>query len=216
MAAAQPQGYLATPSAGSGAPVLVLHAWWGLNDTMKRICDRLAEAGFTAFAPDLYHGNVADTIEGAQTLSKALDDDSQQADTAKAIAFLVESTGNAGRGVAVIGFSMGAYYALELAAADPERIHSVVIFYGTGPTEHGKSRAAYLGHFAEHDDFEPKSAVDELEESLKAAGRPVSFYTYPETGHWFFEADRADAYDQTAAELAWERTIEFLSSSIAA
>ncbi|HEX9596797.1 MAG TPA: dienelactone hydrolase family protein, partial [Anaerolineales bacterium] len=79
--------------------------------------------------------------------------------------------------------------------------------------EHGESRAAYLGHFAENDDFEPKSAVDELEESLKAAGRPVTFYTYPETGHWFVEADRADAYDQAAAELAWERTLEFLKSS---
>jgi carboxymethylenebutenolidase len=213
MAASQPEGYLATPATGSGAPVLVLHAWWGLNDTMKRICDRLAEAGFTAFAPDLYHGQVADTIEGAQALAKALDDASSQADINKSIDFLVDGAANADRGVAVVGFSMGAYYSLELAAADPERIHSVVIFYGTGPTEHGKSRAAYLGHFAENDDFEPKSAVDELEESLKAAGRPVSFYTYPETGHWFFEADRADAYDQAAAELAWERTLEYLKSS---
>jgi len=213
MAASQPEGYLATPSAGSGAPVLVLHAWWGLNDTMKRICDRLAEAGFTAFAPDIYHGKVAYTIEGAETLAKALDDESLQADTANAIDFLVEGTDDAGRSVAVVGFSMGAYAALELAAADPERIHSVVLFYGTGFTEHGESRAAYLGHFAENDDFEPKSSVDELEESLKAAGRPVSFYTYPGTGHWFFEADRADAYDQAAAELAWKRTLEFLKSS---
>ena len=53
--------------------VLVLHAWWGLNDALRAFCDRLAGAGFVAFAPDLYHGAVADTIEGAEALGGALD-----------------------------------------------------------------------------------------------------------------------------------------------
>ena len=95
----QPDGYLAIPATGKGNGVLVLHAWWGLNDTMKAFCTRLAQAGFVAFAPDLYHGKVADNIADAETLVKALD----------------------------------ANIALDLAAADPEHIRSVVLFYGTGP-----------------------------------------------------------------------------------
>jgi carboxymethylenebutenolidase len=190
---------------------LVLHAWWGLNDTLKAVCMRLTEAGFVAFAPDLYHGQVADTIAEAETLGKALDANHLQAkaEIAEATLFLNERAGQAERGLAVIGFSLGAYYALDLAAAHPEHIRSVVLFYGTGPADHSKSKAAYLGHFAENDEYEPPSNVDELEEALRRAGRPVTFYRYPETGHWFFEADRS-AYNPAAASLAWERTLAFL------
>jgi carboxymethylenebutenolidase len=62
MSHTQPDGYLAMPPAGKGLGVLILHAWWGLNDTMKAFCTQLADSGFVAFAPDLYHGKVADTI----------------------------------------------------------------------------------------------------------------------------------------------------------
>lgn len=109
----------------------------------------------------------------------------------------------------MIGFSLGAYYALDLSAADPEHIRSVVLFYGTGPVDFSNSRAAYLGHFAENDEYEPPSNVDELEETLRRAGRPVTFYRYPGTGHWFFEPDRP-AYNQAAASLAWDRPLAFL------
>jgi carboxymethylenebutenolidase len=113
----------------------------------------------------------------------------------------------------VIGFSLGAYYALDLAAAEPEQIRSVAVFYGTGSVDHSSSRAAYLGHFAENDEFEPQSNVDALEESLKRAGRPVTFHRYSGTGHWFFEPDRPQAYDHAAASLAWDRTLAFLRRS---
>jgi carboxymethylenebutenolidase len=212
----QPQGFLALPPTGRGPGVLVLHAWWGLNDTIKAFCTQLAESGFVAFAPDLYHGKVADNIADAEALGKALDANHLQAkaDIADATRFLNERAGQAGRGLAVIGFSLGAYYALDLAAADPEHIRSVVIFYGTGGGDYSNSRAAYLGHFAEKDEFEPQSNVDNLEESLRRAGRPVTFYRYSGTGHWFFEPDRTQSYNQAAASLAWDRTLAFLRSSI--
>ena len=211
----QPEGYLAIPATGQGNPVLVLHAWWGLNDTIKAFCTRLAEAGFVAFAPDLYHGAVADTIADAEILGKALDTNHLQAKTeiAEATRFLLERAGQADRTLAVIGFSLGAYYALDLSAADSEHIHSVVIFYGTGPADFSRSRAAYLGHFAEMDEFEPKANVDDLEATLRQAGRSVSFYSYPGTGHWFFEPDRVDAFNSAAASLAWDRTLAFLRRS---
>src|SRR5512141_1491464 len=114
---AQPDGYLAVPPTGKGPGVLVLHAWWGLNDTIKAFCTRLAQAGFVAFAPDLYHGKVADTIPAAEALGKALDANYLQAkaEIAAAALFLSKRVGKAQRGLAVIGFSLGAYYALDLA-----------------------------------------------------------------------------------------------------
>src|SRR5512143_3674995 len=118
----QPQGFLAVPPSGKGPGVLVLHAWWGLNDTIKAFCTRLAESGFVAFAPDLYHGKVANNIADAETLGKALDTNYLQAraEIAEATRFLNERVGQAERGLAVIGLSLGAYYALVLAAAGPE------------------------------------------------------------------------------------------------
>ncbi len=216
MAPTQPQGFLAVPPAGKGPGILVLHAWWGLNDTMRAVCTRLANVGFVAFAPDLYHGKVADTIADAEALGKALDANHLQAkaEIADATRFLSAHADQPDHGLAVIGFSLGAYYALDLSAADPDHIRSVVLFYGTGPADFSGSRAAYLGHFAENDMYEPQSNVDELEEALRRAGRPVMFYRYPGTGHWFFEEDRTDAYNPAAADLAWERTLTFLRNSL--
>lgn len=212
MTRSKPQGFLALPPAGKGPGVLALHAWWGLNDTIKNFCGKLAESGFVAFAPDLYHGRVADTIPDAEALGSALDANHLQAkaEIAEAVRFLSERTEQTNRGLAVIGFSLGAYYALDLAASAPEQIRSVVLFYGTGPANHHNSKAAYLGHFAENDEYEPQSNVDGLEEALRRAGRPATFYRYPGVGHWFFEPDRTDAYNETAASLAWERTLTFL------
>jgi carboxymethylenebutenolidase len=217
MTNSQPLGFLALPTAGEGPGVLVLHAWWGLNDTIKAFCTRLAESGFVAFAPDLYHGAVADNIPDAEILGQALDGNFLQARTeiADAAIYLDERAGKSGRGIAVVGFSLGVYYALDLAAADPEHIHSVVIFYGTGDSDYSSSKAAYLGHFAENDEFEPQSNVDALEASLRRGGRPVTFYSYRGTGHWFFEPDRAQAYNQAAASLAWDRTLAFLKTQAA-
>jgi carboxymethylenebutenolidase len=212
----QPDGYLAIPPTGKGDAVLVLHAWWGLNDTIKSFCNRLAGSGFTAFAPDLYHGKVAVTIPEAEALGSALDANYRQAsaEIADAALFLNQRAGQTGRGLAVIGFSLGAYYALDLAAAIPEHVHSVVLFYGTGDGDYSTSQAAYLGHYAEDDEFEPQSNVDSLEASLRRAGRPVTFYRYPGTGHWFFEPDRTQAYNPAAASQAWDRTLAFLKASI--
>jgi carboxymethylenebutenolidase len=215
MTLSQPQGFLAVPPSGKGEGVLVLHAWWGLNDTIKAVCTRLAESGFVAFAADLYHGKVADTIPDAEVLGNAVDTNYLQAkaEVAEAAKYLSERVGQTDRGLAVVAFSLGAFFALDLSAADPEHIRSVVLFYGTEGsmgTDFSSSRAAYLGHFAENDQYESKSNVDNLEQSLRRAGRPVTFYRYPGTGHWFFESDRSDIYNQAAASLAWDRTLAFL------
>ncbi len=86
---------------------------------------------------------------------------------------------------------------------------AIVTFYGTTSPESVRAEADFLGHFAEHDDFEPTEQVREFEEALRSSGKQVSFYLYPGTHHWFFEENRPE-YDAVAAHLAWERTIEFL------
>lgn len=209
---AQPDGFLALPAGGAGAGVLVLHPWWGLNATIRAFCTRLAAAGFVVFAPDLYHGAVADTIDGAEALAAALDADAAKAEVAASAAFLRAQPAVTTPGLAVIGFSLGAYFALELSVAAAELVRDVVIFYGTGPGNFTQAQARYLGHFAADDPYEAPASVAALESDLRAAGRPVSFYHYPGTGHWFFEPDRREAFDPGAAELAWARTLAFLGA----
>lgn len=213
MSRSHPDGYLSTPLDGQGAPVLVLHPWWGLNDTIRAFCDRLAAEDFVVFAPDLYHGQVVDTIPEAEAAVNALSRKAEQAqaEVAEAAAFLSERAD--GRGLAVIGFSMGGYYGMALASAAPDLVRKMVIFYSTGDADFSTSRAAYLGHFAGDDDFEPRPYVDEMEEAIRSAGRSVTFHHYPGTGHWFYESDRTDAYNEEAAELAWERTLAFLKGT---
>jgi carboxymethylenebutenolidase len=192
--------------------VLVLHAWWGLNDTIKSVCNRLADAGYVAFAPDLYHGALADTVERAEELGSALDARFAEAKSEIAVAarYLSERVADVDPRIAIVAFSLGVYYALDLAADEPDLVCGVTIFYGSGDGDYTNSRASYLGHFADNDPYESAANVDGLEDTLRRAGRPVTFYRYPNTGHWFAEPDRIDAYDDPAAQLAWKRTLEFL------
>ncbi len=210
MTTIQPNGHLSLPRGDFGDPVLVLHPWWGLNDTMRRYCDRLAEAGYVAFAPDLFDGRTTDSIAEAEQLVEGHDGEATAALVAEAIRFLDERTGRNARGVAVVGFSFGAWYAVQASLENPERVRAVVVYYGAAPVDFSASQAAYLGHFAADDVYEPQEYVDEMEANLRAAGRPAAIHVYPDTGHWFAEPDRLTAYNADAEQLAWSRTLEFL------
>jgi carboxymethylenebutenolidase len=209
-------GYLALPPGGSGPGVLVLHAWWGLNATFREVCDRLAADGFVALAPDLYHGAIAQTIAEAERLRDAADqaEATLRQEIGAAVDVLRDHPAVRGAGLGVVGFSMGGYWALELAQERPADIAAVVLFYGSGPASDARARAAFLGHFAADDAYEPPKMVAELAPALQAAGHAVTFHTYPGTRHWFFEADRPDAYNAEAAALAWERTRAFLHTQL--
>ncbi len=212
------QGYIAVPKKGHGLGVLVLHAWWGLNGFFKGLCDRLATAGFVAFAPDLYGGATASTRDGAKALMSKLSEKAASQDIVRSVKALQIHPGVRGRHPGVIGLSLGAFWALWLAQELPADLAAVVLFYGTreGNYERGftATKAAFLGHFAEKDEFESPTSVQELEKLLRTNGRDVTFYTYPGTSHWFFEEDRPDAYDSKAADLAWQRTIQFLTTQL--
>jgi len=202
-------GYLADPDSGNGRGVLVLHPWWGLNDTVKQMCDGLAQEGFVVLAPDLYGGaEPARTIDDAERMSDGLDMARAEQVMLGAVDRLsAEATGRLG----VVGFSMGAWLAHWLARRRREHIGALVCFYGTGDPADGA--AAVLGHFAAADPYEPAEGVDALEGQLAAAGRLAAFHRYEGVGHWFAEPDRPE-FDPVAAGLAWQRTLAFLREQL--
>ena len=162
---------------------------------------------------------VATTIAEAETLGAALDENFQQAwaEIAEAVTFLKSRT-------AVDVHQLSRWLATRWehftrstsSVNDPANIHAAVVFYGTGVDDCQRfERRSYLGHFAADDPYEPPANVDQLEAALRSAGRPATLYTYEGTGHWFFEPDRTDAYDEATATLAWERTLAFLKQSAA-
>lgn len=211
---AHPEGYLSTPPSGKGPGILVLHAWWGLSDTIKDVCNKLSNQSFVAFAPDLYNGKFASTIKEAEILSNELDNQQAMSIINGSAEFLSNHDQVDGGGLGVIGFSLGAYFALKISADEPDRINAVVIFYGTGSADFKNSNATYLGHFAKTDPYEPAEYVDQLENELSSSGREVAFYRYDGVGHWFFESDRPEAYNAETAQLAWDRTISFLKDNL--
>ncbi len=212
-------GYFATPAAGTGPGVVVLHAWWGLTEPFRQAADRLAEAGFVALAPDLYRGKSTAKVEEAEALGGALDSERERVrgDIAGALQFLRQNgtATPAERRGALVGFSLGGAYALDASVEFAGDVAAVVTFYTsyTG-LDYSRAKAAYLCHFAEHDAFDPPEVAAEMEQELKAAGRPTTFYTYPGTEHWFFESNRPDVYNAAAAALSWERSVAFLNAEL--
>ena len=200
--------YLATPQ-NSGPGVLVLHAWWGLKPFFKQVCDQLAEQGFTAFAPDLYQGRVAKTIDEAKEFMEQNDFEFMSEIVKAANAHLTSLC--AGK-IGVIGFSMGSGWSLAVAERNPD-VSAAVLFYGAGEADFSKVKAKVLGHFAEVDEWEPLEYVQGMEAGMKSAGLDVTLHTYPKVAHWFVEEDRPE-YDSASAQLAWSRTYEFLRKNL--
>jgi carboxymethylenebutenolidase len=202
--------YLAAPQEG-GPGVLVLHAWWGLKPFFKQLCDRLAEEGFVALAPDLRNGEIAETIEAAKELLEK-SDNQVIGDVVMAAKdyLLAQSTGEK---IGVVGFSMGAAWALVVASYDPEKVAATVLFYGIGDADFSKVKSKIQGHFSDNDEWEPMDGVRWLEQSLKDAGVDSTLHIYPNVAHWFVEEDRPE-YDAAASQLAWGRTVEFLNMSL--
>ncbi len=207
--------YLATPRSGKGPGVLVLHPWWGLNSFIRDFCDRLAQNVFVALAPDMFSGKFAITVEEAEQLvSQSNEVQTVPPIILSALEELRRNPAVTGNELGTVGFSFGGAWALWLATYKPEVIRAVTVFYSSGEGDFHQSKASFLGHFAENDPFEPETGIRALEKSLKSANRPTTFYTYPGTGHWFFEEDRKEAYNAPAAQLAWDRTTSFLHDQL--
>jgi carboxymethylenebutenolidase len=214
-------GYLATPTSGTGPGLLVIQEWWGLVPQIKRTCDRLAQEGFVALAPDLYHGDYAEHTEmdKANELMQSLPPDRAARDMAGAIDYLLGHQAVQGNAVGVIGFCMGGMLTLLIAALQGDKVRAATPFYGAplgdmAPDWSGLT-AKVQGHFAENDDFFPPDKVKELEQQLTGMGKDVEFTVYPGTGHAFGNEENAlGTYDTEASATAWERSIAFLKANL--
>jgi carboxymethylenebutenolidase len=205
--------YVAGAGSAESPGVLVLHPWWGLNDDVIAYADRLAGAGFTVAAPDMFGGEVATTIEGAEQLAHAADEEAVNAIVLGALDRLTEGL-DASAGLAALGFSFGAHWAIW-SPTQRDSVVASVLYYGTTGDNLTDSMVPVLGHFAEDDPYETADWVAEFESILRSAGRDVEIHRYPGTGHWFAEPSR-DAYRPEAADLAFERTVAFLRKQFGA
>jgi len=201
------QGYLATPAAGKGPGVLVIQEWWGLVGHIKSVSDRFAEAGYSALAPDLYHGKTASEPDEAGKLLMALNIAQAEKDLSGAAKYLAQHSSTAKLGA--VGFCMGGQLALFAGCTNPG-IGAVVDFYGIHPNvkpDYTKLSGRVLGLFAEKDAFVTPATAREVEAAIKKAGKPVEIHIYPGVDHAFFNDERSDVYSKDAAEDAWRRTL---------
>ena len=214
------KGYLAEPVDKADAPgVVVIQEWWGLDDEVKAVADRLAKAGYRALVPDLYRGKLAIEANEAEHLMGDLNfGDAAGQDIRGAVQYL-KATGSTK--VAVTGFCMGGALTI-LAACNVPELDASIVWYGNPPLEYVNAEAIskpMLGHWAMHDEFFPIAGVDHLEQKLKQAGVNYEFHRY-DTKHAFANP-KSDVrglaplkYSAEAARLAWERTLNFLQKTI--
>ena len=204
--------YYVEPEAGGNAPgVVVIQEWWGINDQIERVANRLAEAGYRALVPDLYRGARALDAAEAEHKMTGLDfDDAAHQDVRGAIQHLKQSSAK----VATMGFCMGGVLSILGAIHAPE-LDAAVAWYGIPPDEAGDPasiRIPLLAHFGNQDQMFPPEAVDALEAKMQAGGVDYTFYRY-DAPHAFGNEDW-DYYDAEAAKQAWDRSLDFLAKHL--
>lgn len=211
-------GYLAGES--STAPgVVVIQEWWGINEQIRGVADKLAASGYRALVPDLYRGRTALEAHEAEHLMKGLDFGAAAGQDVRGAVQYLKGTGSSK--VGVTGFCMGGALTL-LAAANVPEADAFVAWYGYPPLEYldaSRISAPLLAHWATRDTAFPLDNVPKLEAKLSAAHVAFEFHRY-DAKHAFAN-ETADSkkleflqYDPKSADLAWQRTRAFLSKHL--
>jgi carboxymethylenebutenolidase len=203
------RGYMAR-SDRVGPCVLLLHEFFGLQESFEEYADRLNAEGFTVLVPDMYDGAVARNVEEAVALRDAVDADALMRKLGAAADLLVD---NWHPRLGVLGFSLGADFAVALATRRP--VEALVLYYGVGDLAEGGWRGPTLGHFAADDEWTPLEHVEEQFERLDAGGVDAEMLVYPGAGHWFANSAVPGSYDDAAAEAAFRSTCDFLHHHLA-
>ena len=206
-------GYLAKAARANAPGVVVIQEWWGLQEQIKGVCDRLALAGYEALAPDLYAGTVVayhDTAAAEREMNSLnfLDVTDQ---VVRGAALLLKAS--AAR-VGLIGFCLGGAVTVLGACRVPE-LSAAVCFYGLPPAQVAKPadlKAPLQAHFADRDDWCTPQAVAAFEADVKEAGKDVEVFRY-DADHGFINEQRA-VHDRAAAELAWGRATAFFKKHL--
>jgi carboxymethylenebutenolidase len=206
-------GYLASAGRANAPGLVVIQEWWGLQDQIKGICDRLAAAGYDALAPDLYGGTVVpyhDRDAAAKEMASLNFLDATDNTVRGAAQFLKKSAAKVG----LTGFCLGGAVTIIGACRIPE-LTAAVCFYGIPPESVAKPadiKVPLQAHFANTDDWCTPQVVDAFEAALKVAGKNAEVFRY-DAQHAFVNEQR-DVYDAAACELAWGRSLKFWATHL--
>ena len=207
-------GHLAYPVEAHGAlpAIMVFHEWWGLNDNVKTMADRLAGQGYVVLALDMFGGEVATTPEQAKALvTKAFADEESLASNIRAALTYMEKETPASS-VATLGWCFGGALSFRTATMFPDRIAATVIYYGhidSDPKALEPLKMPILGIFGGADDSIPVAGVREFEKNLHQLGKEAEVLVYDGAGHAFANPSGKN-YQKKAAEDAWQKTLTFL------
>src|SRR5688572_9513252 len=203
------KGYLARPSGSSPWPaMIVIQEWWGLDAQTKSIADRFAKEGYLAFAPDLYHGEIAELGDN-DTASKLVQKYGPHAPEELETVFdALKSHPDCNGKVGSVGFCFGGRMSLSLSALRP--FDAVTTFYGGGMQQtfdqlRKNLKAPVLGFFGDADGSIPPGTVEQFDKLLDEVGVEHEVITYPNSGHAFFRDSDPTVYKADAAKDAWER-----------
>lgn len=191
--------------------VIMIHEWWGLNDNIRAMADRLAAEGYIVLAVDLYGGKVAsNAAEARQYMLNVVEDpESANANIRSAYEF-VSATAGAPK-VGSIGWCFGGGWSLNTAQLFPDELDAAVIFYGQVTDDEEMLRpvnSPILGLFAGEDQGIKVESVEAFGEALQRLRKTHDIHIYPGVGHAFANPT-GNNYDAAAAEDAWRRTLEF-------
>ena len=211
------KGYMARPAGPPRAALVVIHEWWGLNDHIREMSNRLAAEGYLALAVDMYDGESAETPEQARALMSATMRDKDRVDAHLRAAFQHLEDEEGMTRIGSLGWCFGGALSLRTALLLPEQLDAAVIYYGrlvTDPAELAPLRMPILGIFGGQDQGIPVASVREFETALEALGNTVEIVVYEEAGHAFANPS-GTRYQPEAAADAWRRTTEFLAEHLA-
>ncbi|MBK8238894.1 MAG: dienelactone hydrolase family protein [Deltaproteobacteria bacterium] len=202
------------PGAGKVGAVVVIHEWHGLNEVMKLHCEQFAQAGFVAFAPDLFHGKLAADDDEAAKLIAEFDFQRAVGDIGETVAYARAHVRCNGR-VAVVGFCLGG--ALTLAAARfVPGLDAAVPFYGLPrlPADAFVGMATPVcGHYARVDEWADPAVAEQIQGKVRGGGGEMEVHVY-DAGHAFMRSTDASRHEPKSAALAWQRTLEFLRTHL--
>ncbi|MQU73270.1 dienelactone hydrolase family protein [Sinorhizobium medicae] len=212
------KGYLVKPAVMSGKlpAVIVIHENRGLNPHIRDVARRMALEGFLALAPDFLspEGGTPGDEDKAREMIGALDASATNANAVATVAFLkghAESTANVG----AIGFCWGGGLVNRLAVNAPD-LKAGVAYYGAQPKAEDvpKIKAALLLHYAGLDE-RINAGIEAYRKALTENGKDATIHVYEGVNHAFNNDTSAARYDKEAADLAWQRTVEFLKAKLA-
>lgn len=210
------RGYLARPAGTPRAGLIVIHEWWGLNDNIRAMSNRLAAEGYLALAVDLYGGAVATDAAQARELMSTAMSDPERTDAALLAAFRwLEDEGGVER-IGSVGWCFGGALSLRTAIMLPEQLDAAVIYYGrlvTEPARLAPLRMPILGIFGGQDRGIPLQSVHEFETVLQALGKTAEIVVYDDADHAFANPS-GTRYEPEAAADAWRRTLAFLAEHL--